>query len=410
MERPSATAASQKSEENSMKMWQVFPYDSKYDILGKRKFTAILSVILIIGSILLLLGPGPKWGIDFQGGTEMILRFNEEISDEEVREAAQEIGLEDALVQRFGAAGENRFLIQTQDVSVVDEMRVTEIREQLELLGDLEYADWTAEQPDRMDLLFGQDKTEEEITEAVLAAGLQQVDVEVGGRADEARYTLRFQDLQNIIRSGFARNFPEAFNPDGGLERLETVGPRAGEQLRNDGIVAMIIALLAILIYIWFRFDIRYSPGAVAALSHDIVIALGLFVVLDIEISLPIVAALLTIIGYSLNDTIVVFDRIRENLDSAGSRTVEDVANEAINQTMSRTLITSFTTLMAVTTIAVVATGLIQDFAMALMIGIVVGTYSSIFVATPVMLKMDKYLQERKEADKLLESEAPEGA
>lgn len=396
------------SKEKPMKMFQIYPYDANKDILGKRKITTIISAVLIVLSLLLVATIGPRWGIDFQGGTEMILHFNEDVTDEQVREAAQAVGLSDATVQRFGAASERRFLVQTQDVSVVDETRVGMIRQELEALGDLQWAEWSEEQPDRMDLLFDEHKDVSAIEAAVLSAGLNRVDIEEVGQAAEARYTLRFQDLQNIIRTGFAAHFDGAFNASGGLERLETVGPRAGEQLRNDGMWAMIIALLSILVYIWFRFDIRYSPGAVAALTHDLIITLGFFVAFQIEISLPIVAALLTIIGYSLNDTIVVFDRIRENLESAGTRSVEDVANEAINQTMSRTLVTSLTTFVAVLAIAVFATGLIQNFAIALMVGIAVGTYSSIFVATPVMLKMDAYLKERKKAEALLEQEPAE--
>ena len=391
-----------------MKMFQIYPYDTNYDIVGKTKITKFISAILLVGSILLLATVGPHWGIDFQGGTEMILHFNEEVTDDQVREAAQSIGLSDATVQRFGAVEERRFLVQTQDVSVVDEVRVGLIRTELEALGGLQWAEWEPEQPDRMDLLFEDHKELSVIEAAVLSAGLQEITIEEVGQAAEARYTIRFQDLQNIIRTGFASHFGDAFSASGGLERLETVGPRAGEQLRNDGMVAMIVALMAILVYIWFRFDIRYSPGAVAALTHDIVIALGIFIIFQIEISLPILAALLTIIGYSLNDTIVVFDRIRENLESAGTRDVSEVANEAINQTMSRTLVTSFTTFVAVLAIAIFATGLIQNFAIALMVGIAVGTYSSIFVATPVMLKMDAYLKERKKAQELLDEPSPE--
>jgi preprotein translocase subunit SecF len=392
-----------------MKMLQIYPYDATRDILGKRSFTKFLSFGLCALSLILLIVPGPKFGIDFQGGTEMILHFNEVVTDDQVREAANSIGLDDATVQRFGSAAERRFLVQTQDVSVVDEIRVTLIQTELEALGDLEYAEWNPEQPDRMDLLFNEHKEVDAIEAAIFAAGLQQVDIEEVGQAAEARYTLRFQDLQQIIRAGFGEYFGDAFSPNSGLERLETVGPRAGEQLRTQGIWAMLVALFFILAYIWVRFDARYSPGAVAALSHDILIALGLFVILGIEISLPIVAALLTIIGYSLNDTIVVFDRIRENLESAGTRSIEEVANEAINQTMSRTLITSITTLIAVGSIAIIATGLIQDFAVALIIGIIVGTYSSIFVATPVMLKMDEYLKERRKTAELL-AKADEGS
>ncbi|TXD36376.1 protein translocase subunit SecF [Lujinxingia vulgaris] len=394
-----------------MKMFQIYPYDAQNDIIGKRKIAGIISIIAMIASVVLLVTIGPKWGIDFRGGTELIIKVDPSVTDDEVREAAAGIGLTDASVQRYGAESEGRFMIQTQEVSVVDEVKVEEIRGALEALGDLDAALWNDEQPDRMDLRFSAQKDVAQIEEAILATGLSRVTVETAGQAEEAFYSVRFQDLQNIIREGFAAAFGEKFTEAGGLERLETVGPRAGEQLRNSGLVSIIVAMLAILVYIWFRFDIRYSPGAVGALAHDVTIALGMFVVLQIEISLPIIAAVLTIIGYSLNDTIVLFDRIREDLDNAGTKPLIEVVNEAMNETLSRTLITSLTTLLAVTMIAVIGTGLIQDFAIALIIGIVIGTYSSIFIAAPLMVRMDGYLKERRKAQALLDkADADEGA
>ena len=385
-----------------MKMFQIYPYDANRDILGQRSKTKWVSAALLLMSVVLLFTVGPRWGIDFQGGTEVILKFEDTVGDDEVRAAAEAIDLEAPLVQRFGRADENQFMVQTRAVAVVSSEHYERIIEGLEALGDHDRTFEMVEQPDRMEVRYTAPKTHDELRQIVVDAGLEQVDIEDRGQRGEYWYSLTFQDLHRHIRTGFAEHFPDRFNESGGIQRLESVGPRAGEQLRNDGAVAMIVALLAILIYIWFRFDIRYSPGAVAALAHDITICLALFIILDIEFSLPIVAALLTIIGYSLNDTIVVFDRIRENLDFAGERDIEEVANEAINQTMSRTLITSLTTFGAVFFIAVIATGLIQDFAMALMVGIAVGTYSSIFVASPVMLKMDAYLKERQRTQALL--------
>ncbi|RAL23660.1 protein translocase subunit SecF [Lujinxingia litoralis] len=394
-----------------MKMLQIYPYDAQNDIIGKRKIAGIVSLVLMVASLVLLVTVGPKWGIDFRGGTELIIKVDPSVTDDEVREAAASIGLADATVQRYGSEDEGRFMVQTQEVSVVDEVKVAEIRTELEALGDLDAALWNEEQPDRMDLRFSQLKDIAQIEQAVMAAGLSRVTVEATGQEQEAFYTVRFQDLQNIIREGFASFFGDKFSASGGLERLETVGPRAGEQLRNSGLVSIIVALLAILIYIWFRFDIRYSPGAVGALIHDVTIALGLFVILQIEISLPIIAALLTIVGYSLNDTIVLFDRIREDLDRAGTKPLVQVVNEAMNETLSRTLITSLTTLLAVMMIAIIGTGLIQDFAVALIIGIIIGTYSSVFIASPLMIKMDGYLKERRKAQELIDkANAADGA
>lgn len=386
-----------------MKMFQLVPNDANFDIIGKSKITAMISIIMVLVSIVLIVAIGPKYGIDFRGGTEMILAFSGDVSDDEVREVAEKIGLTDASVQRFGLAEDNRFLIQTQGVSLIDAEKIAEIETQLKTVGDLTRGTWLEEQPDRYDLRFSAPVDPNLIRDTILATGLEGVTVETGGQSDESRYIVRFQNMQDLIQSGFAEHFGERFSVENGLERLESVGPRAGEQLRNSGILSVVIAILAILIYIWFRFDIRYSPGAVIALAHDVIIALGVFVLFKFEITLPIIAAFLTIVGYSLNDTIVIFDRIRENLDAAGNVPIEKTVNRSINETLSRTILTSSTTLLVVIAIAILATGLIQDFAVALGIGIVVGTYSSIFIASPIMIRIHHYLQDRKKTTALLD-------
>lgn len=391
-------------------MWKIYPYDADRDFVGMTKYTNIISLLIVLGTILLVAFVGLRWGIDFQGGTELILRFEEDVSDDQVREAAAAIGLDDAQVQRYGPVEQRRFMVQTQDVSTVNEVVVEQLRTNLAELGELNFAEWDSEQPDSMELYFEAPVDMEAIRATVEETGVQLLSVSESGQAQDAQYTLRFEDLQSIIRNGLVEYFGEGFSAETGLEGLETVGPRAGQQLRNDGMWAVIIAMLAILVYLWFRFDIRYSLGAVVALAHDVVVAIGFFIILDIEISLTIVAALLAIVGYSLNDTIVIFDRVRENLESAGSRPIRDVVNEAINQTMSRTLMTSITTLGAVLAIAIIATGQIQDFGTALVIGIIGGAYSSTFIAPAVMLKVDQYLRERREAEALLQAQAAKKA
>jgi preprotein translocase subunit SecF len=166
------------------------------------------------------------------------------------------------------------------------------------------------------------------------------------------------------------------------------------------------VALFLILAYIAFRFDLRYAPGAVLALAHDVAISVGVFSLIQMEITLPTIAALLTVVGYSLNDTIVVFDRIREALADRGENEIEYTINQAISDTLSRTIMTSLTTLVAVGAIFVFGAGLIKDFAFALIVGIIVGTYSSVFVASPAMLFMHRYLATRRELKARTESVA----
>lgn len=180
------------------------------------------------------------------------------------------------------------------------------------------------------------------------------------------------------------------------IRRVEVVGPKVGKDLRQKGMLAMLYAIVGILIYITWRFEFRYAIGAIVALIHDVLITVGIFSLLDKEFSLPIIAALLTIIGYSLNDTIVVYDRIRENIKEIKRRTLGDIINSSINQVLSRTVLTSVTTLLVVLALFFLGGAVIHDFAFALLVGILIGTYSSIFIASPTVLVWETLMPSKK--------------
>ncbi|NQU67016.1 MAG: protein translocase subunit SecF [Candidatus Marinimicrobia bacterium] len=189
-------------------------------------------------------------------------------------------------------------------------------------------------------------------------------------------------DLRDQLSSAFSnRSFEN--------RRTEQVGPKIGSELRNDAIQSIAVALALILMYIGFRFDFYYAIGSVMALIHDILITLGVFALFQLEVDLVTVAAFLTIVGYSLNDTIVVFDRIRENIKLNAREKLEDTVNRSLNSTLSRTLITSLTTMLVVLILFIGGLETIKDFAFAMIIGIFVGTYSSIFIASPVMILLE---------------------
>ncbi|MCF7848436.1 MAG: protein translocase subunit SecF, partial [Kiritimatiellales bacterium] len=171
----------------------------------------------------------------------------------------------------------------------------------------------------------------------------------------------------------------------------DSVGSQIGDELKKQGIKAILFALIGIIIYISVRFEFSFAVGAIVALAHDVLITVGIYCALGRELNMPIIAALLTIVGYSVNDTIVVFDRIREDLRIVKGKSYKEIANLSINQTLSRTLLTSVTTLLTVVMLLIFGGGAINDFALALFIGILVGTYSSIFVATPVVLLWHKH-------------------
>lgn len=180
----------------------------------------------------------------------------------------------------------------------------------------------------------------------------------------------------------------DQFSQNGELRRAEFVGPQVGEELSEDGGLALLYALICILIYVTFRFEYRFALGSVAALAHDVIITLGVFSVFQFEFDLTVLAAILAVIGYSLNDTIVVFDRVRENFRKLRQGSPTDVVNISLNQTLSRTIMTSLTTLLVLTALFFLGGEIIHDFALALIVGVLVGTYSSIYVASPITLAL----------------------
>ena len=234
-----------------------------------------------------------------------------------------------------------------------------------------------------------------DVRQAISPKGFGNAVIQEFGSPEEIMIRVQNKEAENssVISTAILDGLAEKFGADAiEMRRVEFVGPQVGEELTRAGIMAVLISMLAILIYVTFRFEFRFALGADAALLHDITIVLGLFALTGKEFSLPVIAALLTVIGYSLNDTIVVFDRIRENLAANRKRKNPDaennVVNNSINQTLSRTLMTSVTTLLVVLTLFFLGGEVIHDFAFALIAGILVGTYSSIYVASPVMLAL----------------------
>lgn len=204
-------------------------------------------------------------------------------------------------------------------------------------------------------------------------------------------------NVGNIIKDELHKVFgDDSFE----IRREETVGPKIGSELRETAVYAILFSLLFMIIYIWFRFDLRFGVAAVVALFHDVLVVLGLFYIFRMEISLPVVAAVLTVVGYSINDTIVVFDRIRENVRLMRRASLSEIINASINQTLSRTLITSLTTFIVVFMVLLFGGEVLHGFAFALTFGVITGTYSSIFVASPVVIEWANY-QDRKLHERL---------
>ena len=188
-------------------------------------------------------------------------------------------------------------------------------------------------------------------------------------------------------------------NSEISFRRVENVGPKVSSELLQSGIIAISLSLAAMLFYIWIRFEWQFSIGAIVALFHDVIITIGIFSLLSLEINLSIIAAVLTIVGYSMNDTVVIYDRIRENLGKYTQLNISDTGNLSINETLSRTIITSLTTLLALLSIYILGGQILKGFSFAMIVGVLIGTYSSIFVATPVLkfFKVSSKTLEKKE-------------
>ena len=216
---------------------------------------------------------------------------------------------------------------------------------------------------------------------------------------DESNVAIRIASIENEpprfankVSESLASVYPDLLPSEKSdfILSIDKVGPKVGAELSSDAVLAILYALGFILIYISVRFEFKYAIGAIAALTHDVLITLGVFSILGYEISLAVIAAFLTIVGYSLNDTIVIFDRVRENVKSLKGSSMEAVINQSINDSLSRTIVTSLTTFLVVLILFLVGGEVIHTFSFAMIVGVVIGTYSSIFVASPIVIKMDK--------------------
>ncbi len=313
---------------------QILKKQTTIDFLGKRKLALILSVSLILISVGSLVARGLNPGIDFTGGTLVEVGYQQPVEVESVRVTLVENGFDDAIVQNFGT---------TRDVMV------------------------------RLPATFSRrDTSAAEISSRVMEA--------LRAPWSEVLVESAVRDSQQCLSDGVMADCQVQ------MRRVEFVGPQVGGELTNQGGLAMMYALLGILIYVTWRFEWRFAVGSVVALAHDVLITVGVFSLFQFEFSLPVLAAVLAVIGYSLNDTIVVYDRIRENFRKMRKSGVPEIMNVAINQTLPRTLLTSLTTLLVVLTLLIFGGEVIRGFSVALLIGVVVGTYSSVFVASPAVL------------------------
>jgi preprotein translocase subunit SecF len=331
--------------------------DTKINFIGKKKIAFSLSLACIAISILsLIVHNGPKLGIDFAGGTLIQIQAKKAVQIDDIKSGLATVGLGKSSVQQFGERMHNEFLVRTDLLYENADKFASEIKKALETATGSEV------EIRRVEMVGPQ--VGEDLREKALFAmfyALLFITIYISGRFE----------LKWIIS---------------GVVAAALSGAVYMSNIFNVSIPFLIgAALIVSLVLFWFL-ELKYAMGAIVALIHDVTITVGIFSIFGKEFTLPVIAALLTIIGYSLNDTIIVFDRIRENLRKHHKQPLDFIINRSINETLSRTTLTSLTTLIVVVALFILGGGIIHDFAFALMIGIVVGTYSSIYVASPILL------------------------
>lgn len=381
-----------------MKFMEFVPQNTNIPFIPKAKLFLSISGVLVFLALVSLLVFGLNYGIDFAGGTEILVQFNQKVNPDQIRAAmAQKTGLT-AEVQNYGSDNANQVIIKLANISYVTPEREAAVHEAMKSAfaeKGLRRFHHSSEGGDKIEFTLNEQVSTEEVKKILAAADSPASDITVGG--GEGRYTYR------CVLEGLTPHIEQALAEQVGagtfkILRLDTVGPKVGAELKSKSMLTILYCLLGMLIYIAFRFDFRFAPGAIIALIHDTVICVGVYAALGLEFTIPTIAALLTLAGYSINDTIVVYDRIRENLSKTKTRPMEEVFNEAINQTLSRTIMTSFVTLLAVGSMLIFGGSVILDFSLVMFIGIIVGTYSSIFVASPLSIYLYRFLEQRQGA------------
>jgi len=348
--------------------FQIFRQDTNYDFMGKRRLALILSLALLcLGLLSLLIKGGPRLGIDFAGGVIIQVQFEPDVDIAELQNILAPADLPGLVVQNFGA---DEYLLRTS----AEGMTPSDVRQATQgaLLEHFQEDDFSFQRLEMVGPRVGEELRENALQALFFAVLL--ISIYISGRFEDKWF------IAGFMAAGLAL----------GVYLLKLIAVP---------LVFLILgALLIAILFTWYL-RLSFALGAVLALIHDVLITVGIFSLLNKEFDLSIVAALLTIIGYSLNDTIVIFDRIRENMRKKISSSLSQIINVSLNQTLSRTIVTSGTTLMVILALLILGGGIIHDFAFALMVGVLVGTYSSIFVASSILKSLRPELPEEEDEE-----------
>lgn len=392
-----------------------FSLNRVYNFMRIAPYCAALSLLVTLGTVVALFYPGPKLGTDFVGGTEIEVAFNAPVPAERVRSALETIGLHDADVVevRTGPSSGpvDRYILRVSEVSTISDEVVRTVEQRLCLPPAA--ADCPPEHQatevkvspggDRITARFIQPQDMSWVREQL--SGVQGLQLRPGD--DNPRTDPRHADKVIVELLGTGDMMFNALRAEIGPEllpeaplRVEWVGPKAGAQLRNAALQSIAITLVAIMVYVAVRFDLRYAPGAVVCLVHDALVATGALILAGKELNLTVIAALLTIIGFSVNDTVVIYDRVRENMRRLRGASFPEIINLSVSEMLGRTVITSGTAILSLVPFLVWGTNALQDFAFTLIVGMVCGVYSTVFVALPLTHWLDQMLVSRRASGK----------
>jgi preprotein translocase subunit SecF len=380
-----------------MKYFDLVKPGTTHDFVKYRRVAVVASLIV---NALVLLGvfvwPRLNYGVDFAGGTEMQVHFKKPVEAGDIRDLVSKQGFGEPTVQRLGAETENQYLIRVERIALLTPDKANQIHTAVAgALPDLQNFRFDPEVGDKLDFTFKNAVDENALKAAVEKEGTAVKEIRpLLSREGQAReYTVITQGTADKIGSALREKYG-ADQVD--VVRTDYVGPQVGKQLRVDGILAVLYAMGMILVYVGFRFEFRFSPGVVIALIHDAIITLGFFLVSRHEFNLTSVTVILTVVGYSVNDTIVIYDRIRENAKRHKGMPLRGLINLSINEMLGRTILTSGATALSLVGLLVYGVGTIWDFAAAMLVGIISGTYSTWYIASPMTIWLEEHTAQRK--------------
>ena len=380
-----------------MKYFELIKAGTNHDFVKYRGIAVTISVVV---NLFVLAGvvfwPRLNYGVDFAGGTELQIHSKQPIDPGDLRDLVSKQGFGEPTVQEYGNKADNQFLVRVERIALLTPAKAEVIKADVaQALPELASFRFDPETGDKVDLTFKKPVDEARLRAAVEKSGtpVKEVRPLLSREGKDSEYTVITQGTGDKIGQALREKYGAG---EVEIVRTDYVGPQVGKQLRIDGILAVLYAMGMILIYVGFRFDFRFSPGVVIALIHDAIITLGFFVVSRHEFNLTSVTVILTVVGYSVNDTIVVYDRIRENAKRHKGMPLRDLINLSINEMLGRTILTSGATALSLLGLIFVGVGSIQDFGLAMLVGIISGTYSTWYIASPMTIWIEEQMAQRK--------------